>query len=62
MKNLGETSVRMPNRVKRGCTPSKTTTQNNAKKPHYKYNVAFSVVLAVLSVFSLPFVASFNLT
>lgn len=41
MKNLGETSVRVPNRVKRGCTPSKTTTQNNAKKSHYKYNEAF---------------------
>lgn len=42
MKNLGERSVRVPNRVKRGCTPPKTTT-HDTKTSHYKYNVTPSM-------------------
>lgn len=59
LKNLGERSVRVPNRVKRGCARQDTTTPHTEKTPHYKYNVTFAVVFAVLSVFSLPFVTSF---
>ena len=58
LKNLGERSVRVPNRVKRGCARQDTTTPHTEKTPHYKHNVAFFVIFAVLSVFSLPFVAS----
>lgn len=39
MKNLGERSVRMPNRVKRGCGGLKYDNNNTKKMPHYKYNV-----------------------
>lgn len=39
MKNLGERSVRVPDRVKRGCTPPKTTIKRQKKTSHYKYNV-----------------------
>lgn len=31
MKNLGERSVRVPDRVKRGCTPPKTTIKRQKK-------------------------------
>lgn len=39
MKNLGERSVRVPNRVKRGCGGLKYDFKRQKKLPHYTHNV-----------------------